>query len=212
MSMMEINEHVPLAPYTMFNIGGEARYYIATLTDDDVHSAVMFAKAQRIPYFVLGGGSNILIADSGFDGVVIHMKNDGCSWSDDDTLLVAGSGMSWDALVETSVAHLRYGIENLSGIPGTVGGAASGNIGAYGSEVKETLEWVEVLDTDTMLASRMPSDACALGYRSSIFKQRKGKHLIILRAAFRLRVSGGDTDTRRAPLSDPQHQEREVPQ
>lgn len=187
---MEIHEHVPLAPLTMFRIGGAARYYAAIFTDDDVRAAVTFAKEHLLPIFVLGGGSNILIGDSGYSGVVLHMKDSALVWSDDDTLVIASAGGSWDKLVHESVMRERFGLENLSGIPGSVGGAAGGNIGAYGSEVSETLEWVEVFDVETMKPRRLTKAECKLGYRESIFKHEEGKRLIILRAAFRLEKEG----------------------
>ncbi len=187
---MEIQEHVSLAPHTMFHIGGLARYYCTAKSDEDVIKAVRFATAHHMPYFVLGGGSNILVSDHGFSGIVIHMKSHEIIWSDDGTLVVADAGVSWDKLVEASVERSLYGIENLSGIPGSVGGAAGGNIGAYGSEVSSTLDWVEALDTVTGEIRRFMNKECELGYRESIFKSEKGKHLIILRAAFRLSRMG----------------------
>jgi UDP-N-acetylmuramate dehydrogenase len=187
---MEIQEHVPLAPYTMFHIGGVARYYCIAKHDEDVIEAVRFAVAHHVPYFVLGGGSNILVSDRGFSGIVIHMKSDKMVWNEDGSLVTSDAGVSWDKLVEASVERSLYGIENLSGIPGSVGGAAGGNIGAYGSEVSSTLEWVDALDIKTGGIRRITNKECELGYRDSIFKSEKGKHLIILRAAFRLSPEG----------------------
>lgn len=186
---MNIRENVLLAPYTMFQIGGLARYFVTAVNDSDVIDALLFAREKKLPYFILGGGSNILVSDEGFAGVVIQMKGDNIFWSD-DTQVTADAGVSWDALVAESVAHHCFGIENLSGIPGSVGGAAAGNIGAYGSEVKETLAWVEALDINTMSVLRIEKSDCRYGYRDSIFKHEEGKHLIILRATFSLTVNG----------------------
>ena len=187
---MQIQTDVILAPFTMFQIGGAAHYFVAAKTDADVADALSFAREKNISHFVLGGGSNILVSDQGFPGLVIHMQNDEVFWNKDDTLVVAGAGASWDAVVSEVVAKHCYGLENLSGIPGSVGGAAGGNIGAYGSEVKETLEWVEVFDTTSLSVVRLSSALCRMGYRDTLFKQREGRHLVILRVAFRLSKQG----------------------
>lgn len=187
---MKIIEHIPLRNLTMFKTGGYAKYFIDATTDADVECAVAFAKEKQIPFFVLGGGSNILMSDRGFDGMVIHMKSNATFWSEDDTLVVADAGVWWDALVGVSTERDRYGIENLSGIPGSVGGGAGGNIGAYGSEIHTSIEWIEALDTNTETLIRLHHDACMFGYRESIFKREEGKHLIILRVALRLGTSG----------------------
>jgi UDP-N-acetylmuramate dehydrogenase len=118
------------------------------------------------------------------------MKNDDIVWSRDGDTVTAGAGVSWDRLVEESVKRDRFGLENLSGIPGSVGGAAGGNIGAYGSEVGETLLFVEVLDTRDMSFARLSSEECRLEYRDSLFKHEEGKRLIILRAAFSVKGNG----------------------
>lgn len=187
---MKITEHIPLSRLTMFKTGGNARYFIEATSDADVLSAISFAKEKSVPYFVLGGGSNILMSDKGFEGIVIHMKSNNVQWSEDDTLVIGDAGVWWDTLVGESVTRSRYGIENLSGIPGTLGGGAGGNIGAYGSEIHTSVEWIEALDTNTGALVRIPHDACMFGYRESVFKRVEGKHFIILRVALRLGVQG----------------------
>lgn len=190
MDGMNINEHVVLAPYTMFQVGGAARYFVEVTSDDEVKEAIVFAREKKIPHFILGGGSNILVSDEGFSGVVIQMTSSSVLWSADDREVTADAGVSWDALVAESVAHHCFGLENLSGIPGSVGGAVVGNIGAYGSEVNKTLAWVEALDTKTMSVVRIENAECRYGYRDSIFKHEEGKHFIVLRAAFLLGKEG----------------------
>jgi UDP-N-acetylmuramate dehydrogenase len=180
-------EQIPLAPLTMFQIGGAAKYFIEAHTDEEVLEGVCFAAVQHTPYFILGGGSNILVADSGWDGLVIQMRTENITWQDNDTLLILDAGVSWDSAVEASVLKERGGLENLSGIPGSVGGAVAGNIGAYGSEVKKTIVWVEALDVAQQIVVRLNANDCKFGYRDSIFKHEAGKQLIILRAAFQLR-------------------------
>ena len=206
---MEIQEHVPLAPLTMFRIGGAARYFASIVTLDDARAATVYATSHSLPVFVLGGGSNILMSDNGFPGVVMHMKGSAIAWSDDDTLVVASAGASWDKLVDESVARERFGLENLSGIPGSVGGAVGGNIGAYGSEVSETLEWVEVFDMETMAAKRLSALECRLGYRESLFKQAEGENLVILHVAFRLK-KGGELDRGYKDIAQYEKQEGEI--
>ncbi len=183
---MEIKEYVSLDVLTMFHTGGPARYYVSARNNIDIFAGIRFAQEHHVPYFVLGGGSNILVSDKGFNGIVIHIRTSAIAWQDDDTLVIGDAGVSWDALVAESVARIRYGIENLSGIPGTLGGGASGNIGAYGSEVCESIEWIEALDTRTLTVRKYLNDECKFAYRESIFKHDEGKHLIILRVALRL--------------------------
>lgn len=206
---MEIQENVPLAPYTMFRIGGMARYFVSAKSDDDVLRGIRFTHEHALPYFILGGGSNVLISDNGFFGVVVHMESDEIIWSEDDTCVVASAGVSWDRLVNESVIRQRYGLENLSGIPGSVGGAAAGNIGAYGSEVSKTLEWIDVLDTSIMSIKRLTAAECKLGYRESLCKHEEGKYLAILRVAFRL-AKDGVLDRGYKDVTEYEKQEEEI--
>jgi UDP-N-acetylmuramate dehydrogenase len=114
------------------------------------------------------------------------MKIEHRDWSEDDTLAIVGAGVSWDAFVADAVAHGRHGVENLSGIPGSIGGAAVGNIGAYGNEVRDTILWVEALDPSDLRVVRFDNFACRFGYRHSLFKEEEGKRFIVTSVAFRL--------------------------
>jgi len=136
---------------------------------------------------LLGGGSNVLVSDAGFDGLVIKIEMTGVE--KEGELLIAGAGESWDALVECAVQSGLWGIENLSGIPGTVGAAPVQNIGAYGSEIKDTLAWVEAFDMQSGAVIRLQNTECSFGYRTSRFKKEPGR-FIILRAAFKLNKNG----------------------
>ncbi len=184
---MIITERVLLAEHTTFRIGGPARYFARVHTIEEVRAAFAFAKEKGLSVFVLGGGSNVLVADAGFDGLVIHLALEGVVREGD--MLVAAAGESWDAVVEHAVAEGLWGVENLSGIPGTVGAAPIQNIGAYGSEVKDTLAWVEAFDTETGGVVRITGAECGFGYRTSRFKKEPGQ-FVILRAAFALHSAG----------------------
>jgi UDP-N-acetylmuramate dehydrogenase len=177
---MTIQEHIPLASYTTFKIGGPARFFCHATSDADVVEAVTFARAKNVPVFILGGGSNILIGDEGFDGLVIHMGMMGISEQKQDgkSLLSAAAGEQWDTFVEYAVERGLYGIENLSAIPGTVGAAPVQNIGAYGAEASETIFRVHALDTTTMLFVELLGGQCQFSYRDSLFKKEKGRYII----------------------------------
>jgi len=184
---MTIEEDIPLAPYTTFGIGGPARYLALVQDVKEVCEALAFAKAKALKIFVLGGGSNVLIDDEGFDGLVLKIECRGVNTvrEGDGALMVAGAGESWDNLVARAVQEELWGLENLSGIPGTVGGAVVQNIGAYGAALSQTLEWVEVLDQEQERIKTFTKEACQFGYRESIFKKEPGRYLV-LHAAFLL--------------------------
>ena len=186
---MSIEENVPLAPHTTFGIGGPARYLVLAQDEKEVYEGLVFAKEKQLPVLILGGGSNMLIDDAGFDGLVIKIEIKGIEIEAEQgvggVVVVAGAGEGWDALVERTTQEGLWGIENLSGIPGTVGGAASGNIGAYGQALSQTLAWAEVWDTKAGEIKRFTNTECAFGYRESFFSIHSGSY-IILRAAFTL--------------------------
>ncbi len=189
---MTFLEHVSLAPHTSFKIGGPARFFCIVKTVDELKAAVLFANSKKVPFFILGGGSNILISDKGFAGLVIKMEITGISLKverskkgEENTIVIAGAGESWDGLVKYAVLKGLGGIENLSLIPGTVGAAPIQNIGAYGSEVKDAIWWVEVLDVKLVEITTLSKNKCAFRYRSSIFKDMPGRY-IVTRVAFKL--------------------------
>ena len=182
--MIELQEYISLAEHNTFRVGGPARFLTVARTVDEVREAKVFAQTANISFFVLGGGSNILFADQGFKGLVIKMAIGGIAMN--SGLVVAGAGVVWDELVASTVAHGLSGLENLSGIPGTVGGAVAGNVGAYGREVCDVLEWVEVVDDKGVNIERLTVKECRFGYRSSFFKMPIGRKFTITRAAFRL--------------------------
>lgn len=159
---------------------------------DVLADAIEWSNKRGIPRFVLGGGSNVLISDDGFDGLVIKMAITGISYKDGDDSVVAvvGAGENWDAFVADTVERELWGVENLSGIPGTVGAAPIQNVGAYGQEVAYVIEWVEVYDAANIKRKRLSPDECSFGYRDSIFKHEEGDDLIVTRVALRLKKGG----------------------
>ncbi len=189
---MIIREQVLLAPYTTFHIGGCARYFAEVESDADIVEAVEFAHTLNLPISILGGGSNLLISDRGFDGLVIYMTGERVEIRKDDhgALVIADAGMNWDKLVGVCVEAGLWGIENLSGIPGNVGATPVQNIGAYGAEVGSFIEWVNVYDKNECVFKRLSKAECKLAYRDSIFKQEEGKSHIVVRVAYRLPQKG----------------------
>ena len=207
---MQVEEHVPLAPLTTFGIGGPARFFVRVTDLAGLAEALTYAREHHLEVLLLGGGSNVLIDDAGFGGLVIKIEIKGIGTQESaspsdllahalepelgslakgssggEVMIYVGAGESWDALVARAVEEELWGIENLSGIPGTVGGAVQGNIGAYGQAVSQTLIWVEAYDVYTATVQRFENAACQFGYRDSVFKQMDGRY-VILRAAFAL--------------------------
>ncbi|MDP6249796.1 MAG: UDP-N-acetylmuramate dehydrogenase [Candidatus Pacebacteria bacterium] len=166
---MNIKQNVPLKNLTTFKVGGCANYFCKVKSVSELKEAVDFSKKNSLQVFVLGGGSNILVSDSGFNGLVIKIEIKGISYEDEKA--ICGAGENWDRVVESSIQNKLYGIENLSFIPGTVGGAVAGNIGAYGMEIKDNLEWVEVFDTKNLKTIILKKSECKFDYRDSIFKK-----------------------------------------
>lgn len=187
---LTIQEHVLLAPFTTMRVGGNARFFARIENIDDLHQGIMFAREYHLPIFVLGGGSNMLVPDEGFSGLVLKIECKGVSYKENNSFvqLIAGAGEVWDEVVRDAVLRGLWGIENLSLIPGTVGGAVVQNIGAYGVEVGDTILWVEAFDMNTMSVKRFSRDECIFGYRESIFK--KNINLVVIRVAFDLTHDG----------------------
>jgi len=188
-----IRKNVPLAKLTTMRVGGPARFFSVAKTIDGLKQAVLFAKGRNLPIFILGSGSNIIVGDKGFGGLVIKIELEGIVFEDysfGKTLVTSYAGENWDKLVELVVGKNLYGIENLSLIPGTVGAAPIQNIGAYGTEVKETIEWVEVFDTETMKVKKLGRDECSFRYRDSIFKKEEENKFVVTRVALVLGNEG----------------------
>ncbi len=186
---MEIEENIPLAPLTTLKIGGPARYLVRAETEDELIEAVAYASASSLPLFVLGGGSNILVSDAGFDGLVIQIAIRGISASEHGSFAV-GAGEDWDAFVEHSVGSGFAGIECLSGIPGFVGGTPVQNVGAYGQEVSTTIRVVRCFDRTTQMIAELANEGCGFSYRRSIFNSTERDRYIVLSVEFGLVPEG----------------------
>ena len=192
---MLLQENVPLAPLTTFRLGGPARFFVEAKSAPEVQEAVTFAQSKSLPFFVLGGGSNLVVADSGWPGLVLKVAISGIELRpghDDEgrVLYDAGAGESWDRFVSHAVMARCAGVECLSGIPGSVGGTPVQNVGAYGQEVSETIESVEVYDRKDGQVRELCREACGFTYRSSIFNTTERGRFIILRVTYALTPGG----------------------
>jgi UDP-N-acetylmuramate dehydrogenase len=191
-------ENIPLAPLTTIKIGGPAKYFVEAKSAGEVQEAVAFACSRDLPLFVLGGGSNLVVADTGWPGLVLKIAIHGIhqvqrSGHDDGKILFdAGAGESWDKFVSHTVMARCAGVECLSGIPGSVGGTPVQNVGAYGQEVAETIVSVQVLDLrdkDGQVRELCP-EACGFSYRASIFNTSERGRFIVLRVTYALTPGG----------------------
>ena len=181
---MTIQENVSLSQYTTFKIGGSAKFFCLINSENELIEAIDFARQKNVPVFVIGGGSNLLVSDTGFSGLVIKFDKKGFLMN--DGTITAYAGEDWDNFVEETLRHGYCGLENLSAIPGTVGASPVQNIGAYGVEVSEFIESVFVYDLKNGNFQNLTKNECQFSYRDSIFKQQKGR-FIILKVTFRLK-------------------------
>ncbi len=193
---MLIREQVHLAPLTTLGVGGPARYFAEAYTEEDVVEAVEFARSRDLPLFVLGGGSNVVIADRGFSGLVLKIAIGNPTRSvttQGRVVFITGAGYDWDRFVAQTVEADCAGLECLSGIPGTVGGTPIQNVGAYGQEVSETIQQVRVLDLQSMQIRTLSNVDCRFAYRSSIFNTSERGRYVILQVSFALRQGSKPT-------------------
>lgn len=163
-----IQEQVPLAPFTTFKIGGLARYFVEVASETDLREALLWAKDNKVEYVLLAGGSNALVADSGFDGLVIHMIMTKCEFV--VTEVIAEAGCSLLATIQSASDRGLGGWEKLAGIPGTIGGAVRGNAGAFGSEIQDFVKKVRALNKKTGEMRDFSHDEGEFAYRQSFFK------------------------------------------
>jgi UDP-N-acetylmuramate dehydrogenase len=185
---MLIQENVILAPLTTMGVGGPARFFVDASSTEEVREAIAYAKSRNLPLFILGGGSNLVVSDAGWPGLVLkmsllginHRHGHGTAYFD------VGAGEDWDSYVAATVQHHCAGIECLSGIPGSVGGTPVQNVGAYGQEVAETIDSVVALDLESGEEQEFEKSDCGFGYRSSIFNTSARGRYVILRVTYAL--------------------------
>ena len=190
---MRIQENIPLAPLTTLHVGGPARYFIDAHTEHEAKDAVAYAYARKLPLFVLGGGSNLLVSDAGWPGLVLKISLAGVEFEGDiqKMLFHVAAGENWDNFVALTVSKNCSGLECLSGIPGTAGGTPVQNVGAYGQEVSETITRVHALEIATGNLLEMSNSDCGFAYRSSKFNTTHQNQFIVLEVSYRLHRNGG---------------------
>jgi UDP-N-acetylmuramate dehydrogenase len=186
---IKVQTKVPLKGLSTFKVGGDASHFFEINDKSELRVATEFARSNDFKIFVLGGGSNVLFSDDGFNGLLVKLNSKGITFnklSDKEVLVTAEAGEDWDGFVEWTLEHNSYGLENLSAIPGTVGASPVQNIGAYGVEVKDLIDSVEVFDIKTLEYKVLSNKDCCFGYRNSIFKNKEFKNLIVTSVTFKL--------------------------
>jgi len=178
-----VKKNILLKRYTTFKIGGPIRYFFSAKNKDDLIKALMTAKKLKIPFFILGGGSNLLAKDQGFKGLVIKCQISDLKYENQN--IYAGAGVELSKLIRLSLKKALTGIEWAIGIPGTVGGAVFGNAGAFGRSMKDIIKRVEIFDLKKEKIIFLDNKRCHFDYRESIFKNNK--NLIILSCYIKLR-------------------------
>ncbi|MFI5212889.1 MAG: FAD-binding protein, partial [Candidatus Saccharimonadales bacterium] len=179
---MDIHTNIPLKNYTTMRLGGNARFMTEVHSTEDVASVYHNAQGQNLPIFVLGGGSNVIVRDEGFNGIVMRNCIPGFEVIDEQpthTVIRIGAGENWDDVVKRSVAMKLSGIEALSAIPGTAGASPVQNVGANGQEIADTLLSLEAYDSQTDSFVVLQSADCGFSYRHSIFRgEASGRYVI----------------------------------
>ncbi len=175
---LEIKQNIPLAPFTTFKIGGPAKFFAEVKNAEELSEAIEYTRKNNLKFFVLGGGSNILVSDDGFDGLVICIKDVKCEIR--DTKIECGAGTLLSQAVNLAKENSLTGLEWAVGIPGTIGGAITGNAAAYGSDISSAVESVKIIDISKKEIKTVDfnNDDCNFGYRDSIFKQNNSRIIL----------------------------------
>jgi len=189
---MELKENVPLAPLTTLGVGGNARFFVPAGSVHDAREAAAFARAQKLRLFVLGGGSNVLVSDTGWDGLVLQIGIPGVEQGEKErkALFDVGAGVDWDKFVAHCISQNCAGVECMSGIPGSVGGTPVQNVGAYGQEVSETIVSVLAFDLGENQIRELTAAECGFSYRASVFNTAQRGRFVILRVTYALEPGG----------------------
>lgn len=186
--MLEIKKNILLAPYTTFRIGGPAKFFIEVKSEDELSEALKYAKNNNLEFFILGGGSNILVNDKGFDGLAIKIQNNKCRIQ--GTKIIAGAGASVAKLIKESVGNGLAGLEWAGGLPGSLGGAIWGNAGTFGFSMKDIVESVKVYNLESQEIEEFDNAKCDFKYRDSVFK--RNSKLIIISVVLKFKEGEGD--------------------
>jgi UDP-N-acetylmuramate dehydrogenase len=205
---MILQENIALAPLTTLQVGGAARYFVEATSETEVREAVDWARSRDLPVFVLGGGSNLVVSDDGWPGLVLkigllgieeHSQGDKGHDEPDRVRFLVGAGEEWDRFVSHAVGKNCAGIECMSGIPGSVGGTPVQNVGAYGQEASETIRSVLALNLKDMQTREIAAADCGFSYRRSIFNSTQREQYILLRVTYEL-IPGGAPSIRYTDL------------
>jgi UDP-N-acetylmuramate dehydrogenase len=201
---MILTENKPLAPFTTFGIGGPARWFVEARSEDEIVQAAAWTEERGVRLFVLGGGSNLLISDAGFDGLVLRVGLLGivASEAPDEAessidagrvIYQAAAGEDWEHFVQRAIEDHCAGVECLAGIPGTVGGTPVQNVGAYGQEVASAIELVRAFDREEHRFVELSAAQCGFAYRRSRFNSTDRERYIVTRVDYRLTAGGAPT-------------------
>jgi UDP-N-acetylmuramate dehydrogenase len=186
---VEIQQNIPLAQYTTLKVGGPARFFVEAGSASDILQAYRFARDQKIDFFVMGGGSNLLVSDDGFAGLVARIAggNVRCELDGEARLrLMCDAGVEWDSVVRVAVERNAAGVECLAGIPGSVGGTPVQNVGAYGQEVASTIARVHAVDLGAERVVELAPEECGFAYRRSLFNTSQRGRYAITRVDYKL--------------------------
>ncbi|MFH1178691.1 MAG: UDP-N-acetylmuramate dehydrogenase [bacterium] len=185
-----LTSNVLLAQFTTFHIGGPARFFIEVHTEEEIQNAIAYARGNDLRLYPLGAGSNLLVPDAGVEGIVLKISLDDIAFenNNDEMLLIAGAGTPWEKVVDAASEQNLFGVENLAGIPGTIGGAPVQNIGAYGAELSDVFAYADCINSSTGVCERVNKNEITFAYRTSFFKTHR--EIIVMRVALRLSKQG----------------------
>jgi UDP-N-acetylmuramate dehydrogenase len=177
MTTLGIQRDVPLAPLTTLELGGPAKHFVRVDDESALADALRWAADEGMPSAILGGGSNLIVPDAGYDGLIVQMGIANVDFRGDGTV-DAGAGVPWETVVDGAVSRDWAGLECLTGIPGSTGATPIQNVGAYGQEVAEVVAKVRVLRRDTLTFEELGPEDCAFGYRDSLFKREPDRFIV----------------------------------
>ncbi len=183
-----VQQNIPLAPYTTLGVGGDAEYFAFVHTEKELHTAVMWAKENSLRVTPLGSGSNILVSNGCIEGLIVRPLFHGVTYDTREASVevTVGAGEILDEVIEQCAEKGLWGLENMSGIPGTIGAMPIQNVGAYGVEAKDVVALVSAYNTETGIVEHLTNAECTFGYRDSLFKQTEGRKYIIVSVTLEL--------------------------